>query len=453
MRITLFIWALIIGIAASGQSTKFPVQEIIDSVYVSQTSRESFSLYLPSGYDLDDNSSVVLIFDPRGRGRIGISPFIQAAETYNHMLICSNDSKNGPYEQNLQITSRLIEKVFSEFNIDEKRIYTAGFSGGARLAASIAIKTQMIQGVVACGAGMSTNDLLFQKNWNFSYAAIVGDRDMNLTEMIKTKDYIDKLKVSNELFVYDMNHKWPSQEQVLEAFDWLQLEVIKKGVSKQNESSVKEVYSKYLKKAKKFETENELVPAFYEYQRLIDNFSLYLPMDSIRKVMMNLRNSPEFKRQKNERDRIFKEEDALSDMYFKRFYDDLNKKNHNLKWWEKKIDKMKKDKQNSGSETDKMLDRLLYSVFALAMENVTIEGVDNLDQAIFCYDICIEIYPEHYILYFKQIDNCLKLNNEEQAINYLQKMLSAGYEDIEAIKANSLFDRLKSNNRYQELIN
>ena len=38
--------------------------------------------------------------------------------------------------------------MFSDFNIDSKRIYTAGFSGGSRLASAIAVLTDQIQGVI-----------------------------------------------------------------------------------------------------------------------------------------------------------------------------------------------------------------------------------------------------------------------------------------------------------------
>ena len=108
MRVAIIVWAMFAGFACSGQSTKFPLQEVIDSVYLSESGEESFALYLPAAYQPDGYSSVVLIFDPMGRGNIGISPFINAAEMYNHVLICSNQSKNGPYERNFQITSMKI---------------------------------------------------------------------------------------------------------------------------------------------------------------------------------------------------------------------------------------------------------------------------------------------------------------------------------------------------------
>ena len=107
-------------------------------------------------------------------------------------------------DQNFEIASRLFDKIFSQFNIEPKRIYTAGFSGGARLASRIAVLNEHIQGVIACGAGIASNLILFHNDLKFSYAAIVGNQDMNYLEMYETKDYLTKFKISNELFVYDL---------------------------------------------------------------------------------------------------------------------------------------------------------------------------------------------------------------------------------------------------------
>ena len=157
MKYFLFIILISSFCSLLGQESDFPIGEIVDSIAVSKTSNESFALYLPSNYKPNTLSPIVFIFDPAARGKIGIHPFIKAAEKYNYILICSNDSKNGPYDQNFEIASRLFDKIFSDFSINPKRIYTAGFSGGARLASRITVLNEHIQGVIACGAGIASN--------------------------------------------------------------------------------------------------------------------------------------------------------------------------------------------------------------------------------------------------------------------------------------------------------
>ena len=56
-------------------------------------------------YEPEKPSPAIFIFEPMARGKIGIQPFISAAEQYGYILICSNNSKNGPYDLNLTLTN------------------------------------------------------------------------------------------------------------------------------------------------------------------------------------------------------------------------------------------------------------------------------------------------------------------------------------------------------------
>jgi len=436
------------------QVRDFPNGEIVDSIAVSKAFNETFALYLPSNYKPNTLSPIVFIFDPAARSKIGIQPFIKAAEKYNYILICSNNTKNGPYDQNFEIASRLFDKIFAEFSINPKRIYTAGFSGGARLASSIAVLNEHIQGVFACGAGVASSQILFHNDIQFSYAAIVGDQDMNLLEMYKMKDYLTKFKVSNELFVYDMDHKWPSQEQILEAFDWMQLEAYKKGLAKKNDKNIESSYNSYYKKARELESADKLVYAQEAYKRIIKNFNFYYQLDSIRDKLNTLRVNKSLLKEKKELKGIFEEETSLTKMFMDRFYVDIEKANPKLKWWDSEINKLKKQEKTSDNNKKKMLNRLQYKIFATAIEKVNLgEVVKNSYQAIFCYDICILVYPSYYFPYFKQIENYIKQNNEDMAIHYLERMLNSGYDDLNAIREYKAFEGLKNNERFKALIN
>jgi len=139
------------------QGDRFRKGEVIDTIWVDKNSRESFSFYMPKSYEPSQPTPVIFIFEPMARGRTGIDPFIATADTYGYLLVCSNNTKNGPFEQNYPIIDRLFAKVFTSLKLDPKRVYTSGFSGGGRLASSIALKTNQIQGVVSCGAAFTVN--------------------------------------------------------------------------------------------------------------------------------------------------------------------------------------------------------------------------------------------------------------------------------------------------------
>ena len=157
LRVFFSILIFLLSLSLFSRGDRFKKGKTIDTIWVDKTLNESFAFYMPKSYEPATPTPVVFIFEPMGRGNTGIEPFIAASETYGYLLICSNNTKNGPFEQNYEIADKLFNKVFSSLLLDPKRIYTSGFSGGARLALSITVKTNQIQGVVSCGASLTVN--------------------------------------------------------------------------------------------------------------------------------------------------------------------------------------------------------------------------------------------------------------------------------------------------------
>ena len=238
---------------------------VIDTVWIDKSLGESFSLYLPNKYEPEKPSPAIFIFEPMARGKTGIQPFISVAEQYGYILICSNDSKNGPYEHNFAVANKLFSKAFSTLQIDQKRIYTAGFSGGGRLASTIAIQSDKIQGVVSCGAGFNLKSRALPSAQNFSYVSIMGDEDMNYHELEFTENYLKKTQTSFELFTFDIDHRWPDQDQILLAFDWLQLEAYKNQLIEKDNAALQRIYTKFYKQAIAEQYDNKLLIASESY--------------------------------------------------------------------------------------------------------------------------------------------------------------------------------------------
>jgi len=182
-------------------------------------------------------------------------------------LVCSNNSKNGPIDLNIEIAGRLFDNVSTEFNLNPAQLYIAGFSGGARLASAIAVTSDVFQGVIACGASFNGMDRFAVQERSFSYVGIVGNLDMNYQEMIQNADWLDKMMIKNTLFVNHEGHKWPSQKQMLRAFDWFEVQAFKKNIRKSNENTIKSSYDENLKIADSLKSNNELILAVKEYER------------------------------------------------------------------------------------------------------------------------------------------------------------------------------------------
>ena len=87
------------------------------------------------------------------RGAVPVARFKDAAEKYGYIVVGSNNSRNGPQPLS-EIVSDLWADTHARFSIDDQRVYLAGFSGGARVAISVAFWLKdRVAGVIACGGG------------------------------------------------------------------------------------------------------------------------------------------------------------------------------------------------------------------------------------------------------------------------------------------------------------
>jgi hypothetical protein len=297
--------------------------KILDSISVTGVKDETFAIYFPEKNNKDIPSAVVFVFDPAARGKIGISPFILSAEHYNYVLVSSNNSKNGSLQENKDIALRLVNHVISNYKIDTRQMYVAGFSGGSRLAGSLALTSGMFQGVVACGASFQPLDRFIPPVNKFVYVGMVGENDMNYQEMIKNRSWLNKSNVRNELFVSDDGHVWPESKQILKAFDWLEMQAYKKGIRRANDTLLNALYSKSIKIADSLFDKGDLIHAVLEYERVKTNFSSKYITKELQDKLLIARKAKEFKKQLKEMEDISIMEDEISTKFSEKFDQEL----------------------------------------------------------------------------------------------------------------------------------
>jgi hypothetical protein len=343
---------------------------IIDSVKIANTANESYAIYLPEQYVKSVPSAIVFIFDPDARGKIGIEPFVLAAETYNYILVCSNNSKNGPADINLGIANRLFDSVFSEYIIDSSQLYISGFSGGARLAGTIAISSGAFQGVIACGASFNGIDKLSLQGNNFSYVGMVGSKDMNYQEMIQNAAWLDKVKIKNTLFVSHLDHTWPAQKEMLLAFDWLEIQAYKKNIRKSNETTIKRIYDDNLKIADSLKGNNEMILAIAEYERCNVIYD-EKEKDEVKLTIAAIKKAKEYKGQIRTRDEIVVLENKIINSILDQLDKELKvaKSEDDFRFWKTELKRLEDKKLKSNDVSIKnMVDRLQFMINALVYE-------------------------------------------------------------------------------------
>jgi len=228
--------ALLAGGALSAQ--ELTRGEIVDDVQCRNDAAQHYALYLPSYFDRSRQWPVILAFDGAGHGREGVARYRAAAERYGYVVAGSNNSHNGPWNVGLDAAAAMTADVKQRFPVDPKRIYTAGLSGGARVAIMVAQNSPEIAGVLASSAGYST---AFHKSERFPFFGSAGTEDFNYKEMRA----VDKLMTSpHHVEVFEGGHAWLPSDMATRGVEWMEIQGMKSGLRPRDESLVAELFSK-----------------------------------------------------------------------------------------------------------------------------------------------------------------------------------------------------------------
>ena len=133
---------------------QLPKGQITEKVVCGAVATQSYAVYLPSNYTPTRKWPILYAFDPGARGKFPVERFKDAAETYGWIVAGSNNSRNGPMQASVDAWKAVWADTHERLAIDEGRVYTTGFSGGARVAVMLAhLCGDCIAGVIGSGAG------------------------------------------------------------------------------------------------------------------------------------------------------------------------------------------------------------------------------------------------------------------------------------------------------------
>lgn len=215
--------AMLAATAAAG-AADLPTGKIIESVECALDSTQHYALYLPSNYTASKQWSVILAFDGGARGRVPVERYQQAAEKYGYIVAGSLNSRNGPWDVSMTAAKAMTADVKSRFSIDPKRIYTAGMSGGARVAMKVALDSKQIAGVFASSAGFPNE---FIARPPFPVFGSAGTDDFNHLEIHQ----LDRRMASaHRVLYFEGGHTWLPAEMAMQAVEWMELQAIKTGL-------------------------------------------------------------------------------------------------------------------------------------------------------------------------------------------------------------------------------
>jgi len=193
--------------------------QIAEHVPTRSDAAKSYAVYLPASYTPKRPWPIILAFDPAARGKVPVELFREAAEKYGYIVVGSNDSQNGPRREQIAAATAMMDDVQQRFALDTARIYTAGFSGGARVAGLVGFFCHdCVRAVIACGAGLPDGLSAEHRKHLPAYFFTVGDYDFNHFDVLDAARSVALARV----VTFEGGHQWAPPAVAMQAVAWLE---------------------------------------------------------------------------------------------------------------------------------------------------------------------------------------------------------------------------------------
>jgi predicted esterase len=255
--------------AAAQQDLQIGV--VIAKVTSATQAEQSYALYIPSHYTREKKWPIVYVFDPFARGDVPVELMKDAAERYGYIVAGSNNSQNGPWKASAEAAQAMVQDTRARLAIDDKRIYFAGLSGGARFAALLAQTCKCAAGVLLDSAGFSPSSPPVA-GANFSVFGTAGTFDFNYPEVVKLDAKLAALHYSHAFSQFDGPHNWAPASLMEEALAWFRLVAMKQDREPRDMAFVKEQAAEVEKRAKAFEAAGDSYDSWKQYRQAAETF-------------------------------------------------------------------------------------------------------------------------------------------------------------------------------------
>ncbi len=404
----------------------------------SDNPNHTYSYYLPTSYNTNQVWPVIYCFDSHGRGSLPVTKYKDLAERNGYILIGSNKSKNGmAWEETFSHIKIMTEQVDSQLIINHKRIYAMGFSGGARVAVSMAIHKKGVAGVIGCAAGFPKIKQKLEKR--FDYLGIVGSYDFNYVEMLQLNQELKDSDFNSHLLIFDGKHEWPGIDVMKDGFSWMELNSIRSGRETYHDSLIK--FSYHLETQKTDQMLNDQEHPLKLYRQYLKVVNFYKGLTNISKVeeqLALLDDNLVMKKILAKHSDILAQESEIKGKYAKALAEQP------AEWWKTEAERMGKliasedDYVNHCSYLRVMSHLSLVSYLQC---DAAIEQ-NELESALRFIDIFSYIDPDNADhAYFRALVFAKK-GQMDEALNSLNNAMELGFDDVERLNNEPLFSSI-----------
>jgi hypothetical protein len=421
--------------------------KVIQSVGCIKDASVTYALYLPSVYSKDKKFPVIVAFDPHASGNLPVDRYKDLAEKYGYILIGSNNSKNGQLpSETSSILSALFTEIFSQYSVDTTRIYTMGFSGGARVASMIGLYRGGIAGIIGCGAGFPGTNQPFKNKCDF--IGFAGKGDFNMFELQKLDEQLSHSGFRNALVLFDGPHFWPPEPVMEEAFYWTEFCAMKEKLIPPDAGIIGNYLSVKDETLKKDQDSKDLLREYDDIRNIICFADGLTSTDKYKTRLTELENNSAVKKELANRASQMEKELQQQKTYSESFFI------KDLKWWNREITNYKLRITNFKTPDDTLAARRMLSYLSLVAYMSSNRALAENDTADAGY--AIKIYqwvdPDNTEVYYLSAVLNARRGNQAAAYIALKTAIDKGFNDKSRMQQQPEFQSLLSNREFFDLL-
>ncbi|HYY58793.1 MAG TPA: tetratricopeptide repeat protein [Pyrinomonadaceae bacterium] len=453
---------ILASLADGAQEAEFARGRIIEKVVCKANAEQSYALYLPSGYTPEKRWPILYAFAPDAQGRIPVERFQEAAEKYGWIVAGSLVSKNGSIQKSVDATKALWEDTHARFRIDDKRVYTTGFSGGARVAAWAAYLCDgCVAGVIGHGAGfheqITPTASTPASSIHFIFYGTIGTDDFNFGELRNLDQVLNLIKIPHRVAVFEGRHQWAPKEICTRAVEWMELQAIKAGTRPRDEALVEELWKRSVEAAQRAESEQTGYDAYVAYNALAEDFRGLRDVSEFERRAARLKETAEVRKAiKEDKEQIKRQQMLEGELraYQEKRKDLEQRAQAHADFTRVLGDLRKKSKEPADSIERRIARRTLNGLFAFYFESAMsiIERRKDYAAAVFNLEAAAEIAQNNpYIMY--ELANAYALNGEKKrALEALRRAVEKGFTDLALLNSSEALEPLRKEPEYQKIV-
>jgi predicted esterase len=450
------------------QAAPFPKGQIIEKVLCASqppsqprgaelpSGEQSYALYLPSNYSPDRNWPILYAFDPGARGKLPLDRFKDAAERYGWIVAGSNNSHNGSMQASVAAWKSMWYDTHERFAIDQARVYTTGFSGGARVAVMLArICSDCVAGVIGCGAGFPVG-VTPAPTMHFTFFGTVGVDDFNFAEVKALEEALLKAGMVHNVRVFSGRHEWAPPPVAGEAVEWMELQAMKAGTRRRDENLINELWKKNDASTKALESANKSYEEYQLLTQMLDTFKGLHDLSEVEKQASQLRDSRAVKDAvREERQQITKQRASQQEIYSLiagNGGEEAFDSGVRLRAAVAELQKSAKAENDTGERrvARRVSEGLYIGLFEEGMN--LLQTQKHYDQAARKFELLVQVAPDRPGAYFN-LAWAYALNGEKKkSLQALTSAVEKGFSDRSAITENKAFDSLRNESQYLQVI-